>query len=195
MVDLIGGILWSLIGAASSAGVNHYEAKKNRQFQSDMSSTAHQRAMMDMRQAGLNPILAYSKGGASTPPGATAAAPDMGGTMNSAMAYKLLSTQLKKMDAEADRTRNEATILEKEIPKAEIIEEIWRQIGPQFMNVAGKAPGALRSIYESSKNSSRALYDLRDTLQSPFVEEIKRNKKTKRKPWYMKGEKPTFGGP
>lgn len=36
-------------------------------FAQDMSSTAYQRAMTDMRQAGLNPILAYQQGGASTP--------------------------------------------------------------------------------------------------------------------------------
>lgn len=49
---------------------------RSKKFSRKMSNTAYERAMRDMKRSGLNPILAYQQGGASTP---TVSAPAPGG--------------------------------------------------------------------------------------------------------------------
>nr|QJB19159.1 MAG: DNA pilot protein [Microvirus sp.] len=57
-----------------SRNTNIAEAQKQRDWEAQMSNSAYQRATDDMRKAGINPMLAYMKGGASTPGGAAASA-------------------------------------------------------------------------------------------------------------------------
>lgn len=66
---------------------NSAEALANREWQEHMSSTAYQRAVEDMKKAGLNPILAFANGGASTPggSGATISGASMGLASSSAL--------------------------------------------------------------------------------------------------------------
>lgn len=54
------------------ADFNAEQAQIQRDWQERMSNTQYQRAMADMQKAGLNPILAYTQGGAGVPNGAVA---------------------------------------------------------------------------------------------------------------------------
>lgn len=61
--------IYNHIENTAAMNYNSAEALANRQFQERMSSTSYQRAVEDMKKAGLNPILAFANGGASTPGG------------------------------------------------------------------------------------------------------------------------------
>lgn len=86
-------------GSILSGVFNARQAAKNRNFQLYMASTAYQRSMIDMRKAGLNPILAYKQGGAATPSGATATTPDIGRAPASALGALRLKQELRNMRA------------------------------------------------------------------------------------------------
>jgi hypothetical protein len=105
------GILSSALGLASAERTNQQQVGLSREqmdFQRNMSNTAYQRAMADMKAAGLNPMLAYQQGGASVPGGAMAKLIDpWSSAVSAGTATAQTASNVSKQSAEVGRITQE----------------------------------------------------------------------------------------
>ncbi|UIB81449.1 DNA pilot protein [Flyfo microvirus Tbat2_130] len=134
---------WNAQEAEKARTFNHNEADLQRDWQTEMSNSSYQRAVTDLKKAGLNPMLAYTQGGAGTPSGATASGP-MASAAQTPQAQRaeyrdaitpaittalqaaqakenveLLKAQKEKVEAEAFATRAQGWHLASQSPKTE----------------------------------------------------------------------------
>lgn len=144
---IVGGPPGALIGYSMSQsrdarqaqeGINAQNVALTREqmaFQERMSSTAYQRAMADMKAAGLNPMLAYAQGGASTPGGASVKLENpqaVGASSGQAVAQMLQgatqsaqqAASAEMLSAQAAKLRSET--LEQKLHTAKLVAEISR---------------------------------------------------------------------
>jgi hypothetical protein len=128
-------LLGGLLGNSAQRSANRTNImlnRENRDWMEDMSNTAYQRGTKDMLAAGLNPMLAYSQGGASTPSNSAATvrpvdagAQAVGQAATNALGAMQTTAQTQKVMADTRLTNAEASIKEEQVPFAQRMAE-WQ---------------------------------------------------------------------
>jgi len=124
-VSSIGGSLLSGLFGRSGAQRQNIasadQAQKQMDFQERMSNTAHQRAMADLKKAGLNPILA-ARAPASSPGGAMAQQfNEAASAMQAASQQASINQQLQNIK----QTKISNELMNSQIPLAQATANFW----------------------------------------------------------------------
>ena len=114
MGSLLGGVAggaFSAFGAHKQNKAARAIAREQMAFQRQMSNTAHQREVRDLRKAGLNPILS-ANAGASSPAGASApVVSETEGLAQSARAIAIDMANIKNVEAQTNLTNAKADLI------------------------------------------------------------------------------------
>lgn len=170
------GVLGALGVAGVTTGLQQYFGKKNaktvNQFSERMSSTAYQRGMADMKKAGLNPILAYKLGGASSPSGQMAQPPDVAKNISTGFQAAQTQSNVALNNAKKALTESQAQLSKALQPGARAVSTVTEQL-------ANLAEAITDEIGQSKGGFSDILKALSDHLYTWMVKANEANLNTK----------------
>ncbi len=160
------GAAASFLGAADQNKAAERLSREQMRFQERMSSTAYQRRMVDMKAAGLNPILAASAGGASTPAGAMAPVVNpVEKAVSSASQAGMMVAQIKNLKAQTALTeQNERKVLVETNRTAAELERFQTTGG----SVAGNTADSVIKMLKAGAEKAKALSAGGNSAKSPI---------------------------
>ncbi len=124
-IEIGGPAVLDYVGQRQTNAQNLAIAREQMSFQERMSSTAYQRATQDMRAAGINPMLAYQQGGASSPGGASARMENaLGGAVATAQQARRMKADLKLLMSQDRLTRTRTRAERQAIAESESRESL-----------------------------------------------------------------------
>lgn len=166
MFDTIGRLLGTEMTNRSSAR----QARANRDFQERMSNTSYQRAVSDMKKAGINPMLAAKVGGASTPAGAVAQVADYGQSYSEGRKVDL-QRELNKAQVKATNEQANLYSAQSAKARAETITEMTRPdlSRAQTSAALSSAGQADQAVQESKQRVSKMLSEIENIKADTLV--------------------------
>ena len=145
----VAGGAMGYFGARSANNMNREMAREQMQFQERMSNTQWQRAVADMEAAGINPMVAFSQGGAGTPGGAmSTSGNELGSAVNSAMDVSRAKAEIENMREQNSQIRSQTELNKKlaKVAEKEAILKFHSGKSAEFKYSTDKMTKFLRSI-------------------------------------------------